>query len=161
MIQNDRVIIRMAVPADVDQLADLRWRLQTDDAEAWDIEAKSRFVTEFKDSVLTRFADESLAHWVAESDGHIIAVMSVVRVPKVPSPKSIERYWGYLTNCYTLPEYRNTGIGTRLMAAIKEWSITQLFEFLAVWPSDRSYPFYERSGFQRYSDPLILKIDDD
>jgi GNAT superfamily N-acetyltransferase len=161
MPRKNSVVVRLATPEDVDQLADLRWRLQTDDAEMIDIEKRNRFVMEFANSVLARFRDESLIHWVAESDGRIVAVMSVGKVRKVPSPKSISRHWGYLTNCYTLPEYRNTGIGSRLISAVRDWATTQGYEFLAVWPSDRSYPFYERSGFHRYADPLILKINDE
>jgi hypothetical protein len=106
MPRKNSVVVRLATPEDVDQLADLRWRLQTDDAEMIDIEKRNRFVMEFANSVLARFRDESLIHWVAESDGRIVAVMSVGKVRKVPSPKSISRHWGYLTNCYTLPEYR-------------------------------------------------------
>jgi GNAT superfamily N-acetyltransferase len=160
MPRKNSVLVRLAAPDDVHQLADLRWRLQTDDAEVLDIEERNRFVTEFANSVLARFRDESLIHWVAEFDGRIVAVMSVATVRKVPSPKSISRHWGYLTNCYTLPEFRNMGIGSRLMSAVRVWATSQKYEFLAVWPSDRSYPFYERSGFHRYADPLILKIED-
>jgi len=160
MLRKNSINIRLAEPADVHQLADLRWRLQTDDAEAFDIEERNRFVAEFSNFVMGRFGDESFSHWVVESDGHIVAVMSVIRVRKVPSPKSMDRNWGYLTNCYTQPEYRNSGIGSLLMSAVKDWAINQKYEFLAVWPSDRSYSFYERGGFHRYADPLIFKIDD-
>ena len=30
-----------------------------------------------------------------------------------------------------------------------------------VWPSNRSFPFYERGGFARLSDPLVLDLGGD
>jgi GNAT superfamily N-acetyltransferase len=151
----------MATQDDVRQLADLRWRLKTDDATEFDSEERSEFVEAFTESVSARLSDGNFSHWIAETDGRIVASMSVGKVRKVPSPGSVESCWGYLTNCYTLPDYRNTGIGTALLAVIIQWAKDERFELLAVWPSDRSYPFYERNGFQRYADPLILKIDEE
>lgn len=34
-------------------------------------------------------------------------------------------------------------------------------EEVIVWPSERSYPFYERAGFSRTPDPLILYLTDE
>ena len=154
------VTFRLAVLDDIHPLADLRWRLQTDDAAAFDADERAKFIAAFTESVSRSFDNGLFFHWVAEMDGHVVAVMSVERVLKVPSPQAIDRHWGYLTNCYTLPEHRNRGIGTGLLAAVTEWAKKENYELLAAWPSDRSYPFYERSGFRRYDDPLILKIDD-
>jgi len=33
-----------------------------------------------------------------------------------------------------------------------------ILELLIVWPSDQSYPFYERAGFRRETDPLVPQI---
>jgi GNAT superfamily N-acetyltransferase len=161
MIERDHITFRLAAPDDVRQLADLRWRLQTDDAAEFEAAERTKFIAAFTESVSASFGDGPFSHWIAEVDGHIVAVMSVGRVVKVPSPKSIEKHWGYLTNCYTLPDYRGRGIGTELLATVTEWAKNERYELLAVWPSDRSYRFYERSGFQRYADPLILKVDDE
>jgi Acetyltransferase (GNAT) domain len=35
------------------------------------------------------------------------------------------------------------------------------FSLAMVWPSDRSFPFYERAGFARPPDPLILDLGGD
>jgi GNAT superfamily N-acetyltransferase len=151
---------RLATRDDIHALADLRWLLKTGDEEASDTEERSRFIDAFMEFLSESFFDGRFVHWIAETDGQIVAVMSVGRVPKLPSLKANERYWGYLTNCYTSPAYRDKGIGTQLLATVKQWAKNQQYEFLAVWPSDRSYPFYERSGFHRYPDPLILNLKD-
>jgi len=70
--------------------------------------------TAFTESVSGR-QDEPFFHWVADLKGGLIAVMSVRKVLKVPSPERLDGCWGYLTNCYALPDYRNRGIGTELV----------------------------------------------
>jgi hypothetical protein len=50
-------------------------------------------------------------HWVAEGNGGLIAVMSIARVPKLLAPHQRPSALGYLTNCYTLPQFRRCGIG--------------------------------------------------
>ncbi|WP_179949110.1 MULTISPECIES: GNAT family N-acetyltransferase [unclassified Burkholderia] len=57
-----------------------------------------------------------------------------------------------------LPEFRDKGIGSHLLTEARRWSQKQRLELPAVSPSDRSSPFYERSGFLRERDPLVLKI---
>ena len=162
MSRQDGITFRLADPRDALQLADLRWRLKTDDSLDFSMTERNDFVaafTAFTESASGR-QDQPFFHCVAELEGRLIAVMSVRKVLKVPSPERLDGCWGYLTNCYTLPDYRNRGIGTNLLNAIKEWSKEQELELLVVWPSDRSYRFYERSGFYRDPDPLVLKIHD-
>jgi GNAT superfamily N-acetyltransferase len=79
----------------------------------------------------------------------------------MPSPERLNGRFGYVTNSYVLPEYRNAGMGTALLAAVKNWSLSEDLELLLVWPSERAYPFYERSGYHRYPDPVVLKLRDD
>ncbi len=162
MSRQDGITFRLADPKDALQLADLRWRLKTDDSSDFSMTERNDFVAAFAaftESPSGR-QDVPFFHWVAELEGRLIAVMSVRKVLKVPSPERLDGCWGYLTNCYTLPDYRNRGIGTNLLSAIKNWAKEQELELLVVWPSDRSYVFYERSGFHRDPDPLVLKIQD-
>lgn len=63
-----------------------------------------------------------------------------------------------LTNSYVLPQARNAGVGQQLLAAIEAWARAEDLELLLVWPSERAYPFYERAGFRRYPDPLVLRL---
>jgi GNAT superfamily N-acetyltransferase len=140
---------------DAAALADLRWRFQTDDTGR--IPENNDFADMFTQSMReeTRFV-----HWIAEKNGVLIAMMSVEKVVKLPSPGDAgKRYWGYLTNCYTVPEYRNQGLGSNLLSKIKAWARDEKLEFLAVWPSERSYDFYRRAGFVRPPDPLVLELD--
>ena len=91
MLEHNAVTFRRATLDDVPDLADFRWRFQTDDAEVFDTGDRSMFIDAFMKSVTESFWDGSFVHWIAETDGKIVAVMSIGRVRKVPSPKAIDR----------------------------------------------------------------------
>ena len=150
---------RLAMVCDLAALADLRWRLQTDDAAGADADGKRSFVESFVAAAVNR--DPLTQHFVVERDGAIAGAMTVRTVEKIPSPSKPRGYWGYLTNCYVLPQFRDGGTGSELLDFVIAWSRREGLELLTVWPSDRSYPFYARKGFARPPDPLILKLAED
>lgn len=148
-------LCRLATPDDLSPIADLRWRLQTDDTE--DDAARLAFAEEF---LANDLHTEDLFHFVAEDEGRIIGAMSVRKVWKVPAPGRPEAAWGYLTNCYVLPGNRAEGVGSALLKFIERWARDEALELLVVWPSDRAFSFYERAGFARTIDPLVLSLED-
>ena len=152
---SDRVEFRRADPDDFMQIADLRWRLHTGDAEDFDLQERRRFVADFSRS---RVAQDQFIHWVAVIGDRVIATMAACRINKLPTPDKSSDGLGYLTNCYTMPEYRNKAVGSKLLAEVRRWALQENLELLVVWPSARSYPFYLRSGFERRSDPLVCEL---
>jgi len=155
MTANQDIVIRQAIVEDLPQIADFRWRLKTGDAAEFDAVQRAAFVSAF---VTEQSQSRNFSHWVAELDCQLVAIMSIGRVPKLPSPDQRSAALGYLTNCYTLPAFRRLGIGSRLLAVIITWARAQEYELLLVWPSDPSYAFYGRSGFRKCDDPLILDL---
>ncbi len=151
------IAARLATRTDLPQLAELRWRLQTDDAMEFDAAERDRFAAAFAQMP----DDPALTHFVAEEGGKIIAAMTVRKVKKVPSPRKPPAFWGYLTNCYVLTGHRDKAVGSALLDFVTRWARNEKLELLVVWPSDRSYPFYERKGFRRHADPLVLTLDED
>jgi GNAT superfamily N-acetyltransferase len=149
---------RIAATNELTQIADLRWRLHVDDAPVDDRGAYEHFIAEFLSVHEAEWKSNEVTHWVAVSDVRVIAVMSVVMVRKIPRPGNLHGRWGYLANSYALPEVRNAGVGSQLLAAIKNWAIEESLELLVVWPSEMAYPFYERAGFHRYPDPVVLRL---
>lgn len=149
---------RLATDQDLTALADLRWRLQTDDLPITDEPEHQRFIQDFVQLAQSDPRTGELFHWVACIEGRAVGAMSVILVRKVPKPGALDERWGYLTNCYMLPEVRDAGVGGALLSRIKSWAAELNLEMLVVWPSDRAYPFYERAGFTRPPDPLVLEI---
>ena len=150
-------VYRLGRLTDVQQLACLRWALRTDDSEQDDPVTKKQFMHDFVAwMIATPLTD--LVHWVAEQDDQIIGVVSVRVVPMMPSPENLNDRFGYVTNTYVLPQHRNKGIGTSLLSEVRTWALREKLELLVVWPSDRAYALYERAGYLRYSDPVVLKL---
>ena len=90
---------------------------------------------------------------VAESDpGLLHGCMYLQCVEKVPVPGGIRRFWGYVTNSYVASEVRGKGVGQKLLNSLIDAGRERSLEFLIVWPSQESVPFYERSGFRPVSE---------
>ncbi|MFI4935256.1 MAG: GNAT family N-acetyltransferase [Caulobacterales bacterium] len=149
------IVFRRARFDDARALADFRWRLHIDDA---DLQPDPEWVAAFIERIAPERDRTDVTHWLAEADGRPVGVMTVRTVGKVPSPGDLDGKWGYLTNCYVLPECRDQRVGSGLLEAVRRWAEAEAFELLVVWPSERAFPFYERAGFKRYADPLVLKL---
>ena len=144
---------RLARREDLESLGNLRWQFDHEGQEDGDPKARPQFIADFVES-----QDDGLFHWLAEVNGEPVAVMSIRKVKKVAKLGALDRCWGYLTNCYVLPDYRNQGIGAELLSAVSKWAKNEQLELLIVWPSERSFAFYERGGFRRRTDPLVLQF---
>ena len=149
---------RIAASSDMPQIADLRWRLRVDDEPISDRGAYDRFIADFIRISNAEWQPSEIVHWITTDGERVLAVMSIAIVRKLPSPENLRGRWGYISNSYVLPEMRNAGIGQRLLTAIKDWASGEVLELLVVWPSERAYPFYEREGFCRHPDPLVLRL---
>lgn len=92
---------------------------------------------------------------VATDDGDLVGHVWLQLVPRVPRPAEVEPGpIGYVTNVYVIPERRNAGIGSRLIAAAIDAGRERGAVSLIVWPSERSVPFYRRVGFEPGHDIL-------
>ena len=114
--EHKKIRYRLATSIDAPDIARLRWQLKTDDGLLDSASRQDQFVSEFVQWNEKACNQQKLVHWVAESDGKLLAVMSVIIVDKVAAPERMSSCWGYLTNCYALPEIRNDGVGTHLGA---------------------------------------------
>lgn len=157
----NKVNIRKSTTAELSALAELRWALCSDDEETEPPVDKARFTEQFLKREEELETTGNLINYVAEKDAELIGVASLILVSKIPSPCEINGYWGYVTNVYVRPAYRNNGVGEQLLRFVKDQAIVDKCELLVVWPSDRSYPFYKRAGFKserREQDPLVLVL---
>ena len=148
---SDGAVVRPATGEDVDELARLRWQLYAEDDPAVEesfADYRERFV---------RFATMALENddwraWVAEDDGRIVGALWRHRTPRIPQPgrggSRAPRLRHQRLRRTGLPEH---GVGARLMDIAVDASRAEGFSLAMVWPSNRSFPFYERGGFARLS----------
>jgi hypothetical protein len=69
----DTVRFRLAVPADIESLADLRWRLSTDDLPITNPLERKEFIAAFCSALPSIEACDRLVHFLAEREGQAIA----------------------------------------------------------------------------------------
>jgi GNAT superfamily N-acetyltransferase len=145
--------IRRATEDDAEELARLRWEFSLPTQQA--AQPFADFREPFRAFLMDGFATGQWVAWVAESNGQIIGNVYLQLVPKIPRAGRFGYHWGYVSNVYMIPERRGAGIGAALMAEVQAWALREQLEFLVLWPSERSVPFYERAGFALDQDALI------
>ncbi len=150
--------IRLGTDADAGELARLRHALYAEDGRA--PEPLDAYAERFRSFVLNALESDAWRVWVAEEEGHIVGAIWLQLVERVPRPGESrgELPIGYLTNVYVEPAYRNDGLGSRMLAEVVTFARERGVEEMIVWPSERSYPFYGRAGFERLDDPLVLPL---
>lgn len=152
------VSIRQAVPEDAPTLARMRWDDSTEDGTPV-TQPDGEFEAAFAEFVRHALATDQWVIWLAESDGRLVSHVYVQIVGMVPRPGRFARRWGYAAAVYAAPDARNQGIGSTLLRSVIEWAKQEGLESLLLWPSDRSVPFYQRTGFVRSRDVLELHLD--
>lgn len=153
---------RLAGSQDTIKLAELRWVHKNEDeplvvGAPFDAAGREDYIRSCSD-FLNQALQEEFSCWVAVENKVIVSHIYIVKVRKVPKPGKLDGVWGYVTAVYTVPEYRNKGIGSALMDKVKAWSRENGLEHLIVWPSEPSVPFYERAGFSSENDVLELPL---
>lgn len=149
--------IRRAASSDGPALARLRWDFRAEEGEI-PIEDSREFLSRFLEHFWRGLDTGTWVHWLVEEDGAILGHMAVQVHDGVPHPGTLRNRWGWLTNCYTIPEARSLGHGGRLLAAIREWAAGEGLDLLLVSPSERSVPFYARAGFGPAGEWLQLDL---
>lgn len=150
--------IRRAESGDANDLARLRHALYSEHGPAR--EQLDAYIDRFAGFVHDALASDAWRIWVAELDGRIVGAMWLQLVERVPRPGE-ERGTlpiGYLTNVFVESDLRDGGLGSRILDEVVTWARARGVEEIIVWPSERSYPFYERAGFSRTPDPLVLYL---
>ena len=155
------MIYRLAVESDFAQLAELRWEFRTELHPASPGITRKVFLPVCLTFLQRAYTGGNWAFWVAEEDGRIIANAYVQRILKVPNPNRLDPEFGYITNVFTRPEYRNHGIGARLIRQVQQWGREQRLEMFVLWPSRRSGPFYQRAGFHPGGEALECSLDEE
>jgi GNAT superfamily N-acetyltransferase len=149
---------RQATSHDAAELARLRWDFSPDEVAASG-QSFAEFAHDFEQFLRHALQSGSWSIWVAEYHQRLIANIYVYLVQKVPRPGRLGQRYGYVTNVYAEPNFRNTGIGSALLQQMITWARDQRLELLLVWPSEESVRFYERAGFISSSTAMELNIE--
>ena len=141
--------IRAATLDDVDALGRLRWEFRieqgTPATTSYDV-----FLEGFRAFARDALDGGTWLAWLAEDDERgPVGCVWLQLVEKVPHPGRArgERPIGYLSNMYVDVAHRNAGLGRRLLDTAVDRAREIGVDGVLLWPSERSEPFYRRSGF--------------
>lgn len=153
---------RQALPSDAARLAELRWEFRYGSRSGPAQVSPAEFQRIYEEFISQSIASGEWLVWVAEYAGEIIAHIYMHVFRKLPNPYMIEKYLGYISNVYTCPAYRSSGIGAALMRHVKEWVQQQeKMDVLFLWRSEESEAFYLREGFQPNSHIMEFEVPGD
>jgi GNAT superfamily N-acetyltransferase len=151
------VEIRLASEGDALTLAKLRLELRSSSHMV--VEDEQKFLARCESWMKERLAGRGQWRcWIAERQAVSIGAVWAQLIEKIPNPVAEPEYYVYLTNFYVREEYRGEGIGSRLLAAVVEWSKSQNAEKVILWPTEGSKKFYLHHGFSFAADLMHLKI---
>ena len=112
------ITIRVATAADVDALARLRWQMTDEEGDVR--ESLADFQTRFREAIQRFEASGSWTIWVADAGDGMVGCLWLKPIERVPRPNRDAVTMGYVTNVYVERAWRNRGIGSRLLAAVRE-----------------------------------------
>lgn len=137
------LVVRIAGRADIASLVELRSRWNRDDVAIPPVDPG------FVDAFTTWF-DAEASHrtfWLAERAGSPVGMTNLMVFTRMPVADRAAGGWGYLGNMYVVPEERDAGVGSRLLAAVLAHADANRLERVVLHPTERSVPFYRRAGF--------------
>ncbi len=143
--------LRLAEIKDIEQLIKMRWDFTLEDYETGRIKENeyNNFYSECRDFLLNAMNSKQWYIWVAEIEGKIVSHIYIELIQKVPRPGRVTNPFAFMTNVYTLKEYRGKGIGGKLISKVNKWVSEMKFEFVIVWPSEQGVNFYNRNGYNQ------------
>lgn len=153
---------RLAQEKDYMQLANMKWSHCEEDDNDYN---ETNLVGADKESFIKTFIEfiynnPEYKIFVASEEDVVISAMFVYLIPKTPKPNRKQKYIAYLTNVYTLKEYRNKLVGTELMGYIKKYLQKDNCELLFAWPSEKSMKWYERNEFKDVNEMVECDLED-
>lgn len=146
--------IRLAELKDSTQLIKMRWDFTVEYDESKKDSSFEDFEQECHSFLEKAINSDQWFIWVAELNGKIVSHIYIELIQKVPRPGRITYPFAYMTNVYTVPEYRNKGIGSDMLSLINKWIKENNYEFVIVWPSDDSINYYKKNGYVSSTEPM-------
>lgn len=148
------MIIRLAEAKDVNQLIKMSWDFTIEHNEYKINYSFTMFEKECQSFFEKALSSGQWFVWVVEEAEKIVSYIFIELIQKVPRHGRFTHPFAYISNVYTVPEYRNMGIGSKLIKSIHNWIDENEYEFVIVWPSDEAVPFYQKNGLELWMEPM-------
>lgn len=144
--------IRRARPADAAALARLRLAFRGEVEPAR--EDPGAFLVRCERWMAERLGAGDWRAWLATADGTQVGTVWLRLLEKLPNPVAEPEWHGYVSSLYVAPEWRGSGLGSRLLRASLEECRRRGVDAVLLWPTPRSRSLYLRHGFEVRDDLL-------
>ena len=141
------ITYRLATGADVDAVATMRWRMETERHP--DLQADfAAYLEAARQDIRAEIERGAHIVFLAEADGEVVACAILIWWTMLPNLTHLHRRRGYVSSVYTEPAWRRRGVARHLMeqllARAQEMGVTRLI----LWASDMGRPLYLDLGFE-------------
>lgn len=152
----DQISIRRARDEELERVVRLRWVWSTADRGETPEMDEATFVSGAAD--WARAHSQTHIPFVAVTkEGAVVGMAWLALTPRVANTRGVERWSGDLQSCYVLGEYRNRGVGGRLVRAVLDAAVELGAEHVTVHTTEGSVDMYARNGFR--ASPRLLFAD--
>ena len=107
----------------------------------------------------TALENDSFIAWLAIYEDNIIATSGLTFSVVPPSFKCLDGKVAYIMNMYTIPDYRQQGIGTELLKRTVDEARSQGYKRITLHATDMGRALYEKYGFKDSPGYMILNIE--
>ncbi|MGO1517464.1 GNAT family N-acetyltransferase [Arthrobacter rhombi] len=147
------LIVRQSLPTDTSDLIKMRTE--------WVAEQTIEPIEDpdFASDYLSWEANNPRTMFVADLDGKLIGMLNLMVFERMPKPGKKSSCWVYLGNAFVAEDYRNGGVGGRLMEAAIQFSQGINAARIVLSPSDESQTFYARHGFEPAEELLVKRFE--
>jgi GNAT superfamily N-acetyltransferase len=111
-------------------------------------EEKVILFTNNKQYFYSAMADGSFTSWIALDEGKIIATSGLSIYVLPPNQGSPNGRTAYISNMYTIEEYRGRGIATKLFSLTVDEAKARGCEKILLNATDMGQPIYQKYGFE-------------
>ncbi|MGP5725021.1 GNAT family N-acetyltransferase [Arthrobacter rhombi] len=146
------LIVRQSLPTDTSDLIKMR--------TAWAAEQTIEPIEDpdFGNAYRSWEANNPRTMFVADLSGKLIGMLNLMVFERMPKPGKKSSCWVYLGNAFVAPDYRNGGVGGRLVEAAIQFSQDINAARIVLSPSAESQTFYARHGFEPAEELLVKRF---
>ena len=139
---------------DINYLVQYRKQQLIDEGEIFDDEIDNELSIYFLSSI----TDNSLISWLAVDGEKIIATGGICFYQLPPTSRNPSGKNAYITNMYTLPEYRKQGIGSRLLKFVIDEAKMLKYKVIRLHASADGKSIYSKAGFNATDGYMALRL---
>ena len=145
---------RKAASHDIKHLVQYRKQQLIDEGEVFDTEIDD----ELADYFMSSLSNNSLIAWLAIDGNKIVATSGICFYKLPPTSRNPSGKNAYITNMYTLPEYRRQGIGTRLLELVINEAKLLKYSIIRLHASADGKSIYSKAGFSDTDGFMALRL---